>query len=105
MCIYYKFHQRIYWDDLNLVGIPHEIASVGSYLRKEFEIKYLGKIKFGLRIQIEHLSIGVFLHQSIYTGKVLKRFNLDKAHPLSTQMVVRTLDVRNIHFVHMIKEK
>jgi hypothetical protein len=29
---------------------------------------------------------------------MLKRFNMDKAHPLSTPMVVRSLDVKKDHY-------
>ena len=88
----------VYVDDLNLVGTPDEIARAASYLRKEFEMKDLGKTKFCLGIQIEHLSTGIFIHQSTYTEKMLKRFNMDKAYPLSTPMVVRTLDVQKDPF-------
>ena len=88
----------VYVDDLNLVGTPDEIARAASYLRKEFEMKDLGKTKFCLGIQIEHLSTGIFIHQSTYTEKMLKRFNMDKAYPLSTAMVVRTLDVQKDPF-------
>ena len=35
----------------------------------------------------------VLIHQSSYTEKVLKRFYMDKSHPLSTPMVVRSLEV------------
>ena len=82
-----------YADDLNFVGTPHETASATLYLRKEFKMKDLGKTKFCLGIQIEHLSTGIFIHQPTYTEKVLKRFNMDKAYPLSTPMIVRTFDV------------
>ena len=88
----------VYVDDLNLIGTSHEIASAASYLRKEFEMKDLGKTKFCLGIQIEHLSMGIFIHQSTYTEKMLKRFNMDKAYPLSTPMVLRTLDVQKDQF-------
>ena len=36
---------------------------------------------------------GVLIHQSSYTEKVLKRFYMDKSHPLSSPMVVRSLEV------------
>ena len=36
---------------------------------------------------------GVLIHQSSYTKKVLKHFNMDKSHPLSSPMVVRSLEV------------
>ena len=32
------------------------------------------------------------MHQSTYISKILKRFYMDKAHPLSTPMVVRSLE-------------
>ena len=72
----------VYVDNLNLVGTPNEIARVASYLRKEFEMKDLGKTKFCLGIQIEHLFTGIFIHQSTYTEKMLKTFNIDKAYSL-----------------------
>ena len=50
--------------------------------------------KLCLGLQIEHLHNGIFIHQSNYIQKILKRFNMDKAHPLSTPMVVRSLDVK-----------
>ena len=61
-------------------------------------MKDLGVTKFCLGLQIEHLNNGIFIHQSNYVEKVLKRFNMDKAHPLNTPMVVRSLNAENDHF-------
>ena len=61
-------------------------------------MKDLGKTKFCLGLQIEHLPTGVLVHQLTYTEKVLKQFYMDKAHPLSTPMVVRSLDVNKDPF-------
>ncbi|CAN4123977.1 unnamed protein product [Withania somnifera] len=61
-------------------------------------MKDLGKTKLCLGLQIEHLANGIFIHQSAYTEKILKRFYMDNAHPLSTQMVVRSLDVNKDPF-------
>ncbi|KAM6576773.1 hypothetical protein CsatB_028610 [Cannabis sativa] len=36
--------------------------------------------------------------QSTYTEKILRRFYMDKSHPLSSPMVVRSLDVEKDHF-------
>ena len=36
---------------------------------------------------------GVSIHQSSYIEKVLKRFYMDKSHPLSSPMVVMSLEV------------
>ena len=62
-------------------------------MKTEFEMKDLGRTKFFLGLQIEHISKGIFVHQSNYIEKILKRFNMDKSHPISTPMVCRSLDV------------
>ena len=89
----------VYVDDLNLVGTPEELTKTAEYLKKEFEMKDLGKTKFCIGLQIEHFPNGVLVHKSTYIKKILKRFNMDKAHPLSSPMVVRSLDVKNDPFV------
>ncbi|XP_074362808.1 secreted RxLR effector protein 161-like [Apium graveolens] len=43
-------------------------------------------------LMVEHLSTGIFLHQSTYTEKVLNRFYMDKSYLLTTPMVVRSLE-------------
>jgi hypothetical protein len=67
-------------------------------LKDEFEMKDLGKTKFYLGLQIEHLSNGKFIHQSTYTEKGLKHFDMDNVHSLSIPMVVRLLDMKKDHF-------
>jgi hypothetical protein len=88
----------VYVDDLNLVGTSKELTKTTNYLKNEFEMKDLDKTKFCLGLQIEHTSKGILIHQSAYTEKVLKHFHMDKAHPLSSLMVVRSLDVKKDHF-------
>ncbi|KAJ9541765.1 hypothetical protein OSB04_028271 [Centaurea solstitialis] len=85
-------------NDLNIIGTPGELSKAVEYLKRGFEMKDLGKTKFCLRLQIEHLKDGIFVHQETYIEKVLKRFYMDKSHPLSTPMVVRSLDVENDPF-------
>ena len=51
-----------------------------------------------LDLQIKHLTNGIFVHQSTYTGKILKRFYMDKTHPLNIPMQVRSLDVKKEYF-------
>jgi len=82
----------VYVDDLNIVGYDEDIKEASTYLKTEFEMKDLGKTRFFLGLQIKHLSEGILVHQSTYTKKVLERFNMIKAHPLKTPMVVRSLD-------------
>ena len=68
-------------DDINFIGTPEEVQKTIEYLKKEFEMKDLGKTKLCLGLQIEHLADGVFVHQSTYTEKILKRFYMDKTYP------------------------
>ena len=61
-------------------------------------MKDLGKTKFCLGLQIEHFPNRVLVHQSTYIKKVLNHFYIDKAYPLSSPMVVQSLDVKNDPF-------
>ena len=88
----------VYVDDINLFGTPEELIKAATYLKDEFEMKDLGKTKYCLGLQIKHKSNGILIHQSTYVEKVLKQFNMDKAHPLSYQMIVRSLDAKKDPF-------
>jgi hypothetical protein len=52
----------------------------------------LGKTKFFLGLQLEHLPTGILIHLSAYVQKILEKFNMDKAYPSKTPMVVRALE-------------
>jgi Reverse transcriptase (RNA-dependent DNA polymerase) len=84
----------VYVDDLNIIGSPEEIEKTAKLLKNEFEMKDFGVTKLCLGLQIEYFHNGIFVHQSNYIQKILKRFNMDKAHPLSTPMVIRSLDMK-----------
>ena len=78
----------VYVDDLNHVGTSEELIRTKNYLKKEFEMKDLGKTKFSVGMQIKHFPNGVLVHQSTYIKKNFKYFYMDKMHPLSSPMVV-----------------
>ncbi|KAL0325286.1 UNVERIFIED_CONTAM: Retrovirus-related Pol polyprotein from transposon TNT 1-94 [Sesamum radiatum] len=88
----------VYVDDLHIIGSPEEIRQSVDYLKSEFEMKDLGTTKYCLGLQFEHTKGGIFIHQSNYIEKVLERFHMNNAHPLSTPMVVRSLDVNKDSF-------
>ena len=88
----------VYVNDLNLVGTLEELMKTANYLKNKFEMKDPGKTKFCLGLQIEHISNEIFIHQSTYIEKVLKHLHMDKAHPLNSPMVVRSLNVKKDHF-------
>ena len=77
---------------MNLIGTPEQLSKTAEYLKKEFEVKDLGKTKLCLGLELEHKANEIIVHQSAYTQRVLKRFYMDKAYPLSTPMVVRLLE-------------
>lgn len=56
-------------------------------------MKDLGKTKVCLGLQLEYIKGGILVHQKAYTERVLKRFYMDQAHPLTSPMVVRSLGV------------
>jgi hypothetical protein len=88
----------VYVDDMNIIGTLDEIRDTASYLKSEFEMKDLGKTRFCLGIELEHRACGILIHQSAYIQKMLRRFNMDKAHPASTPMIGRSLDIRKDPF-------
>ena len=74
----------MYIDYLNLVGTPEELMRIEKYLKNEFEMKDLRKTTFCLGLQTKHFPTEVLVKQSPYT----------KEHPLSSPMVVHSLDVK-----------
>ena len=57
----------VYVDDLNVIGTPGEISQTVESLKKEFEMKDLGKTKFCLGLQFEYVDNGILVHQKTYT--------------------------------------
>ena len=53
----------MYVDDLNILGTSGEISQTVEYLKKEFEMKDLGKTKFCLGLQLEYIKDGILVHQ------------------------------------------
>jgi hypothetical protein len=56
----------VYIDDLNIIGTELHINGPGNHLKTKFEMKDLGKTKFCLVLQLEHLPMGILVHQSSY---------------------------------------
>jgi hypothetical protein len=71
--------------------VCYNIDEARNHLKKEFKMKDLGKTKFYLGLQIEHLQMGILVHQSAYVKKVLEKFNMNKAYPQMTLMIIHAL--------------
>jgi hypothetical protein len=52
----------VYVDDLNIIGYVNDIDEARNHLKKEFEMIDLGKTKFCLGLQIEHLQTDILVH-------------------------------------------
>jgi hypothetical protein len=56
----------VYVDDLNIIVTEFDINEAQDHLKTEIEMKNLGKTKFWLGLQLEHLPMGILAHQSAY---------------------------------------
>jgi hypothetical protein len=56
----------VYVDDLNIIGHVQDIDEACDHLKTEFEVKYLGKTRFSLGLQIKHVHSEILVHQSAY---------------------------------------
>jgi hypothetical protein len=82
----------IYVDDLNIISHAKDIYEAHNHLKKEFKMKDLGKTKFCLGLQIEHLQTDILVHQSAYVKKILEKFNMDKEYLQRTPMIIRAME-------------
>jgi hypothetical protein len=71
----------VYIDNLNIIGYAKDIDEARNHLKNEFEMKDLGKTKFCLGLQIEHLQMGILVYQSAYVKKVLEKLIWTKHTP------------------------
>jgi hypothetical protein len=62
-------------------------------------MKDLEKTQFYLSLKLKHRDSGILIHQSAYTQKMLKRFSMDKVHPVSTVMIGSSLDLKKDSFL------
>ena len=88
----------VYVDDLNIIGNPKDIEEARNHLTTEFEMKDLGKTKYCLDLQLEHLPSRILVHQSVYIQKILEKFRMDKSYPSKTLMVACSLEMEKDQF-------
>lgn len=84
---------------MNLIGTPKVVQKASDYLKGEFEMKDLRKTKHCLGLQIEHSFNGSLFTNQLILKRFYKRFNIDKAYPQSTPIIIRSLDHKNDLFV------
>ena len=92
-CLYFQYKNKddyvfllLYVDDMLLIG-PNlkKINSIKSTLGGEFDIKDLGMAKriLGMEIVRDRLNSMLFLHQTSYMLKILKRFSMHESKSVS----------------------
>jgi hypothetical protein len=83
-CVFIRKSQKgfcivlVYVDDLNIIGYAEDIEEASAYLKTEFEMKDLGKTKFCLGLQIEHLLEGIFITSRPIVKRSLRDLNPSK---------------------------
>ncbi|RVW46329.1 Retrovirus-related Pol polyprotein from transposon RE1 [Vitis vinifera] len=75
----------VYVDDMVVTGNdPEERKALQNYLSREFEMKYLGPLKYFLRIEVSRSSEGIFLSQRKYTLDILQETGMSGCQPVDT---------------------
>jgi hypothetical protein len=85
----------MYVDDLNIINKAQDIEEVCNHLKTKFEMMDLTKPKYCLGLQFEYLPTWILIHQSAHGKKILEKFNMDKAYPWKTPMIVQSLEFRH----------
>ena len=74
-------------DDLIIIATTEgEMNQIKSNLSKHFKMKDLGSLHFCLGVNIEQTEEGLTLSQKQYIEKLLERYGLQDANPVSTPM-------------------
>ena len=83
-------HLFFYYVDDMLIVVKSmvEVNKLKSLLSKEFDMKDLGAAKkiLGMEIHKDRASRRLWLSQYSYVKRVLERFNMDNAKPVSTSL-------------------
>ncbi|GJR00420.1 retrovirus-related pol polyprotein from transposon TNT 1-94 [Tanacetum coccineum] len=84
-------HVQIYVDDIIFASTdPKDCDRFSDEMSSKFQMSMMGQISFFLGLQISQNPRGIFINQSKYANKILKKFDLYKSDPVDTLMVERT---------------
>lgn len=78
---------QVYVDDI-IFGLTNVFLcqEFSKTMSVKFEMSMMGEVKFFLGIQINQCKNGVYVHQTKYTKKLMKKFKLDDCKIVSTHM-------------------
>ncbi|RVX09853.1 Retrovirus-related Pol polyprotein from transposon RE1 [Vitis vinifera] len=75
----------VYVDDMIVTGNDlEERKALQNYLSREFEMKYLGPLKYFLGIEVSRSSEGIFLSQRKYVLDLLQETGMSGCQPVNT---------------------
>ncbi|GJY17100.1 retrovirus-related pol polyprotein from transposon TNT 1-94 [Tanacetum coccineum] len=87
----HTLHVQIYVDDIIFASTnPKDCDCFSIEMSSKFQMSMMGQISFFLGLQISQNPRGIFINQSKYANKILKKFDLYKSNPVDTPMVERT---------------
>jgi hypothetical protein len=76
----------LYVDDLIFTG-DFGIEEFKTVMKDEFEITYLGLMRYFLGIEVHRSKTGIFISQSKYAHEMLKRFNMVNSKEAPTPLI------------------
>ena len=79
----------IFVDDIIFGGNDEESKKFANEMKKEFEMRMIGEMKYFLVLQIIQNKEGIFISQTKYLMDLLKIFGLKTCKPIGTPMVTR----------------
>nr|GEX04514.1 uncharacterized mitochondrial protein AtMg00810-like [Tanacetum cinerariifolium] len=82
---------QIYVDDIIFAASTPELCDLFSKIMcLKFKMSMMGKISFFLGLQISQSPKGIFINQSKYALKSLKKYGFDSCDPVDTPMVEKS---------------
>ncbi|GKA80609.1 retrovirus-related pol polyprotein from transposon TNT 1-94 [Tanacetum coccineum] len=82
---------QIYVDDIIFASTKLDLReSFSKIMCSKFEMSMMGKLSFFLGLQISQSPRGIFLNQSKYAFKTLKKYGMETCDPVDTPMVEKS---------------
>ncbi|GKB61655.1 retrovirus-related pol polyprotein from transposon TNT 1-94 [Tanacetum coccineum] len=84
---------QVYVDDIIFGSTnPNFLKRFANLMKNNFEMSMMGELKFFLGIQVHQSPHGIFISQSQYAIKLLKKHGMDECVSMSTPMATERLD-------------
>ncbi|GKC89065.1 retrovirus-related pol polyprotein from transposon TNT 1-94, partial [Tanacetum coccineum] len=81
---------QIYVDDIIFASTDPKVCDIFSNeMSSKFQMSMMGQMSFFLGLQVSQNPKGIFINQSKFALKILKKFGMDSCDPVDTPMVDR----------------